>query len=130
MRERSREIITELIRTIKTYYSLSPNIEKVIKVIKDEEQENKEAYGYNYWKSVLRLSLIEYDFFGILILKANRKSFFYQKTFIFRSCFINILDIGIGFKNDLSIYFAKLSISRPNILLLVSSIASEIVKSL
>ncbi|WP_407484520.1 HNH endonuclease [Elizabethkingia miricola] len=69
MRERSREIITELIRTIKTYYSLNPNIEKVIQVIKDEEKENKEAYGYNYWKSALRLSLIEYDFFWNTYIK-------------------------------------------------------------
>jgi hypothetical protein len=69
MRERSREIITELIRTIKTYYMLNSNIEKVKKAIKDEEQENKEAYGYNYWKSVLRLSLIEYDFFWNIYIK-------------------------------------------------------------
>ncbi|MDX8568517.1 hypothetical protein OZ668_10990 [Elizabethkingia sp. HX XZB] len=39
MRERSREIITEHIRAIKTYYTFNSNIEKAKKAIKDEEQE-------------------------------------------------------------------------------------------
>lgn len=63
MREKSNEIITEIINTMKTYYRINSDIESLKSFIEDEEKENKEAYGYNYWKSVLRLSLIQYDEF-------------------------------------------------------------------
>ncbi|WP_419868720.1 HNH endonuclease signature motif containing protein [Chryseobacterium sp. CT-SW4] len=63
MREKSNEIITEIINSLRTYYKLDSDIESLKNFIVDEENENKEAYGYNYWKSVLRLSLIQYDEF-------------------------------------------------------------------
>ncbi|MDQ1806004.1 HNH endonuclease signature motif containing protein [Chryseobacterium sp. CKR4-1] len=63
MREKSNEIITEIINSLRTYYKLDSDIESLKNFIGDEENENKEAYGYNYWKSVLRLSLIQYDEF-------------------------------------------------------------------
>ncbi|WP_312765772.1 hypothetical protein [Epilithonimonas sp.] len=63
MREKSNEIITEIINSLKTYHKINSNIESLKNFIEDEENENKEAYGYNYWKSVLRLSLIQYEEF-------------------------------------------------------------------
>jgi len=63
MREKSNEIITEIINSLKSYYKLDSDIESLKNFIGDEENENKEAYGYNYWKSVLRLSLVQYEEF-------------------------------------------------------------------
>lgn len=63
MREKSNEVITEIINSLKTYYKITKDIEVLKNLISDEEEENKNAYGYNYWKSVLRLSLIQYDEF-------------------------------------------------------------------
>lgn len=63
MRAKSDEVVTEIINTLKTYYRINSDIKSLKNFIKVEEGENKEAYGYNYWKSVLRLSLIQYDEF-------------------------------------------------------------------
>lgn len=63
MRVKSDEVITEIINALKTHYKKDSDIESLKNFIEDEENDNKEAYGYNYWKSVLRLSLIQYDEF-------------------------------------------------------------------
>lgn len=63
MREKSNDIITEIINSLKTYYKLNTDITALKRFIVIEETENKDAYGFNYWKSVMRLSLIEYDEF-------------------------------------------------------------------
>ena len=63
MREKSNEIVTEIINSLKTNYRLKNDVEELKIFIEEEELENKEAYGFNYWKSVLKLSLIQYDEF-------------------------------------------------------------------
>lgn len=63
MREKSNEIVTEIICSLKTIYLLNNDTKVLKSFINAEEKENKNAYGYNYWKSVLRLSLIQYDEF-------------------------------------------------------------------
>ena len=63
MRERSNEEITNIINTIRGYYNLNSDIDTIKSVITKIEEDNKEAYGYNYWKSVLKLSIIEKDEF-------------------------------------------------------------------
>lgn len=60
MREKSNEIITEIIRALKTNYKLNNDVEFLKTFIEDEEKENKDAYGFNHWKSILRLSIIQY----------------------------------------------------------------------
>ncbi|SIT13307.1 hypothetical protein SAMN05421786_106130 [Chryseobacterium ureilyticum] len=59
MRLKSNEVITEIIKPIKGYYRFNKDIEEIKKFLREEEIEIQEAYGFNYWKSVLRLSLIE-----------------------------------------------------------------------
>jgi len=59
MRFKSNEIITEIIKPIKRYYHFSHDIDEIKKFLREEELEFQEAYGFNYWKSILRLSLIE-----------------------------------------------------------------------
>ena len=63
MRERSNEEITNIINTIRGYYNLNSDIDTIKSVITKIEEDNKEAYGYNYWKSVLILSIIEKEEF-------------------------------------------------------------------
>ncbi|MGE8553998.1 MAG: HNH endonuclease signature motif containing protein [Chryseobacterium jejuense] len=59
MRLKSNEVITEIINPIKGYYRFNHDVEEIKKFLREEEIEFQEAYGFNYWKSVLRLSLIE-----------------------------------------------------------------------
>lgn len=59
MRLKSNEVITEIIKPIKGYYHFNQDIEGLKEFLREEEIEIQEAYGFNYWKSVLRLSLIE-----------------------------------------------------------------------
>ena len=63
MREKSNEIVTEIICSLKTNYLLNNDTEILKNFINGEEKKNKNAYGYNYWKSTLRLSLIQYEEF-------------------------------------------------------------------
>ena len=63
MGERSNEEITNIINTIKGDYRLNSDISSIKSTITETENENKKAYGYNYWKSVLKLSIIEKDEF-------------------------------------------------------------------
>ena len=63
MRERSNEKITDIINAIKGNYKLNSDIDSVKSAIRETEENNKKAYGYNHWKSVLILSIIEKDEF-------------------------------------------------------------------
>lgn len=68
MREKSNENITDIIESIRTNYILNYDIEFLKKIIVDQETKIIVAYGFNYWKSVSTLSLIEYDEFWKKIL--------------------------------------------------------------
>ena len=61
MRERSNEKITDIINAIKGNYKLNSDIDSVKSAIRETEENNKKVYGYNHWKSVLILSIIEKD---------------------------------------------------------------------
>ncbi|MEB3040404.1 HNH endonuclease [Capnocytophaga gingivalis] len=63
MRERSNEKITDIINAIKGNYKLNSDIDSVKSAIRETEENNKKVYGYNHWKSVLILSIIEKDEF-------------------------------------------------------------------
>lgn len=63
MREESNEKITDIINAIKGSYKLNSDIDSVKSAIRETEENNKKAYGYNHWKSVLILSIIEKDEF-------------------------------------------------------------------
>lgn len=63
MRERSNEKITDIINNIRGNYKLNSDINSIKSTIREAEEDNKKAYGYNYWKSVLILSIIEKDEF-------------------------------------------------------------------
>ena len=63
MRKESNEKITDIINAIKGSYKLNSDIDSVKSAIRETEEDNKKAYGYNHWKSVLILSIIEKDEF-------------------------------------------------------------------
>ena len=63
MRKESNEKITDIINAIKGSYKLNSDIDSVKSAIRETEENNKKAYGYNHWKSVLILSIIEKDEF-------------------------------------------------------------------
>ena len=63
MRERSNEKITDIINAIKGNYKLNSDIDSVKSAIRETEENNKKVYGYNHWKSVLILSIIEKEEF-------------------------------------------------------------------
>ena len=63
MRESSNEKITDIINNIRGNYKLNSDINSIKSIIREAEEDNKKAYGYNYWKSVLILSIIEKDEF-------------------------------------------------------------------
>lgn len=63
MRAASEDKITDIIISIEESFSLNNDIEFLKRTIIESETKYKKAYGFNHWKSVLKLSLIKYDEF-------------------------------------------------------------------
>jgi hypothetical protein len=61
-RENSSEIITELVNTIKGSRT-ALTMGEISKIILETENKNKESFGFNYWKSILKIALAENEEF-------------------------------------------------------------------
>lgn len=60
--ENSDEVITEFINSIKPYTERL-TIEEIREIVNEGCEENKTSFGFNYWKSILKLELIRNDNF-------------------------------------------------------------------
>ncbi len=58
-RENSHKIISELDREIKRYLRKNMPIDDIVDEVKNECLDLKEEYGQNYWKAILKISLVE-----------------------------------------------------------------------
>jgi len=63
MRAVSEDKITDIILSIQDCVDLNSDKDFVINTIRESEMKFKKTYGFNHWRSVLKLSLIEYDVF-------------------------------------------------------------------
>ncbi|WP_299223831.1 hypothetical protein [uncultured Psychroserpens sp.] len=65
--ENADTVITSLENTIRTYSDKLP-IEDIIDLVLENAERDIQYYGYNYWKSILELAMVESDDFLEMIL--------------------------------------------------------------
>lgn len=56
-REASNDVISELVNALKAN-SKHSNLSKVVDAVIEAEEGNKKAFGFNYWKSILKIALV------------------------------------------------------------------------
>jgi len=62
----SDKVVTELINTVKPVSHILTK-DQIVLITLETERKNREAFGYNYWKSILKTDLIQRDEFFDLI---------------------------------------------------------------
>ncbi len=63
----SSDVITEFINTISGYKQHLP-MDVIVKITQDNEAKNQKSLGYNFWKTVLKLALLNNDEFLSYVL--------------------------------------------------------------